>query len=145
MEQRSEPPWSTISTHPAHAASLSSSRVCGCRGSSVLRQRLGAAFTAAVATGMESLAFWFDVLWLHGTWVNRDVRYRPYAVTATGIMVAGSLGFCVLSVLLLFSNVRGNKQALLDWRVVRASEPGNRKPHSPSRSPNSPSIARQRR
>ena len=111
--------WLTIRIASASGAVMS--RVFGCRSCTGLRQRLSAAFVAAATAGMESLAFWFDVLWLHGTWMNQDVRYRPYALAATGIIVAGCLSFCAISLRLIFSNVRGDKKALLNWPVAKGN------------------------
>lgn len=65
-------------------------------------KRCRACLACAISALMESLSFWFDVLWLHGMWLNEDVRYRTFAVCATAIYAIGCTAYAAISLRLIF-------------------------------------------
>ena len=93
----------------------------GRRFSGPVINRFSCAFTAAASTLLESLSFWFDMLWLTATWGNHDVRYKPYAVGATWIYVVGCGAYALLSLRLILSDLRTSRAPLLDWPLVKTN------------------------
>ena len=53
---------------------------------------------------MRSLmSFWLDMLWLHLTFTNYDVRFEPYAMWGAAIYIVGCAGFAIASARIVFS------------------------------------------
>jgi len=88
-----------------------------------LQQRVGAAIAAAASAAMESVSFWFDVLWLNRCWTNADVRYRPYAILITVAYAIGCSAYMALSLRLIFPSLRKDGRWLLDQAVLRSNTP----------------------
>jgi len=136
--------WSRSFTAALSEADLASSRllvVCswltmrafGCLSCFVTRmlgvksstlQRMNSTLGAAMSTMLESLAFWFDALWINDLWTSHDVRYQPYAISAAVIYSLGCATYLLVSLCLLFPlqsdhvNVKMIKQDKLLWSSI---------------------------
>lgn len=77
-------------------------RWLGTHSASPTKHRVRSCLACVVSPAMESLSFWFDVLWLHSTWLNKDVRYRAFATYATVVYTAGCVAYALISLCLVF-------------------------------------------
>ena len=67
-----------------------------------LAHRAVASMHAAVLAGVESLAFWFDMLWLAQAWASADARQLPYTACISLVYLAGCLSYAAVSLPLIF-------------------------------------------
>jgi len=78
------------------------SRCLGIKHISPGMERIRSCLACVVSPTMESLSFWFDVLWLHTIWSDKDARYRSFATYATVIYTLGCLAYATISLCLVF-------------------------------------------
>ena len=79
--------------------------------------RLQTSIATATSALLESISFWFDILWLHDVWHNEDVRYEPYAKKGVAIYTIGSLAYMMTSLCLLYP---GQWSHHIDWAQIKA-------------------------
>ena len=80
--------------------------------------RFQACFVAAASAALESISFWFDILWLHDVWYNEDVRYGPYAAKGVTIYTLGCFAYATIAFCLLYP-MRWSPH--LDWVQIKAN------------------------